>query len=39
MAVDPDGDDDRGQRNSDEEERQPYRSQTPPTPYTAADES
>lgn len=31
MAVVPD-DDDRGQRNSDEEERQPSRAQTPPTP-------
>ena len=31
MAVVPD-DDDRGQRISDEEERQPSRAQTPPTP-------
>ena len=33
MAVVPDDDDeDRGQRNSDDEKREPHRAQTPPTP-------
>ena len=33
MAVVPDDDDeDRGQRHSDVEEREPHRAQTPPTP-------
>ncbi len=32
MALVPDDDEDRGQHNSDDEEREPYRAQTPPTP-------